>query len=656
MSAITRSRGASPAWVGAPISTYIAFGVIAVVITLAHAKGLTGSFVLDDDLTILGNASIRHLDDWRALLNPTSVFCRGRPLLNLSFALNFAAGGTAVTGYHVTNLAIHVLNAWVLWALVRRTMATTKFPERTGVSAEMLALGVAVAWGCHPLGTAAVTYVSQRAESLMGLFYLLTLYCFARGTVQGRTAWWQFGAVIFCAAGMAVKEVMVTAPLMCLCYDRAFVSGTFDKALRSHWRVYVGMGASWLLLAALMFGNDFLGRVVGSATPDMPGEAYPITQLRAVAHYARLVVWPNPLVFDYGMDLAVFRQFPLVWSAGLVCGLLIAAGWAWLRRPPVGMAGVWFFLLLAPTSTFVRIAGQPIAENRAYLPAIAIVTLMVVGAAAMLGRRGVIAIAAIALALGVQTSRRSGDYRSRLALWQDTVAKLPGNHRAQSWLGHALLDLPGRYAEAIQHLQRARELGPWDMDTHQNLGTGYLRDPKYFPEAIGCFETVVKRRPDDPMVLTLMGIALAMNGVRLDEARGYLEKAVRLRPDRGDFQKALGAVLLKLPGREGDAAAHLETAVRLTPDDMEAHLYAGNAYLDRPGGLDRALVHYTNAVRLNPNAPIGWFHLGSALMRAGRFAEAERCLQNTLALSPGFAPAINKLAELRAATATPQSR
>ena len=106
--------------------------------------------------------------------------CSTRPLVGFTLAVNYAIGGLEPWGYHAVNLAVHILAALVLFGLVRRTLPNPRLRERIGGAATALALVVALLWLLHPLQTESVTYVSQRAEALMGLFYLLTLYCTAR--------------------------------------------------------------------------------------------------------------------------------------------------------------------------------------------------------------------------------------------------------------------------------------------------------------------------------------------------------------------------------------------------------------------------------------------------------------------------------------------
>ncbi|MGA2605784.1 MAG: hypothetical protein ABSG14_16325, partial [Verrucomicrobiia bacterium] len=194
----------------------------------AYHNSFQGPFILDDVPSILENPQIRHLWPIGEALSPSAnSMVGGHPVVNLSLAVNYALGGLAVWGYHALNLTIHILAALTLFGIVRRTLARPKLREQFGASGEWVALAVAVLWTIHPLQTEAVTYLSERGESLMGLFYLLTLYGFLRGVESPGHGRWFVLSVAACALGMATKEVMVTAPLMVLLYDRTFVSQSF---------------------------------------------------------------------------------------------------------------------------------------------------------------------------------------------------------------------------------------------------------------------------------------------------------------------------------------------------------------------------------------------------------------------------------------------
>ncbi len=257
-------------------------------------------------------------------------------------------------GYHIFNLIVHTLGSLALFGLVRRTLLQPALRARFGSAATPLALAVALLWAVHPLLTEAVTYVVQRAESLMGLFYLLTLYCFIRGTksasdtpgagrrrspaaaptlMDRRRKVWLLAAVGTCALGMATKEVMVSAPLLVLLYDRTFVAGSWRDAWAQRKGFYLSLGATWLLLGWLVLGTENRGGTAGLGLGDSVW-TYALTQTRAIVLYLKLALWPHPLVFDYGTEAIEHLADALPFA--LVIALLIASAavalWRWPSR------------------------------------------------------------------------------------------------------------------------------------------------------------------------------------------------------------------------------------------------------------------------------------------------------------------------------------
>jgi len=146
---------------------------------------------------------------------------------------------------------------------VRRTLLLPGLRYRYGEAALPLAAFAALLWTLHPLQTESVTYISQRAESLMGLFYLLTLYGFIRSVTAESRNCWLILSVTACLCGMATKQNMVTVPVLVLLSDRAFVSGSFRAALASRRWYYVSLAATWVWLGFLMHRSSLTAVSVG---------------------------------------------------------------------------------------------------------------------------------------------------------------------------------------------------------------------------------------------------------------------------------------------------------------------------------------------------------------------------------------------------------
>lgn len=633
------------------------WGVLAIVgaAGVAYHNSFHGPFVFDDESSIVTNPTIRSMAG--ALSPPTTnVTAQGRPILNLSLAVNYALGGTAVAGYHALNLIIHALAGLTLFGIVRRVGVAAGTPAAT--HATPLALAVALLWIVHPLQTESVTYIIQRAESLVGLFYLLTIYCFVRavgqvsdlplsgyaGGSKTRPTFWLALAILACLLGMATKEVMATAPLMVLFLDRTFFAGTFGGALRRRPGFYAALAATWLLLAWLVAqagGNrgGSVGFGVGIGWWD-----YWLTQFKAISHYLRLSFWPQPLVFEYGAfwirDLSEIAVPVLV-----VVGLLAATLSALWRRSRLGILGVWFFGILAPTSLAPG-TTQMIVEHRMYLPLAAVIVVGVVGVRAVFAARRRVAkgvLAAIVIALTALTIRRNEDYGSDVALWSDTVAKAPKNPLAHFMLADAQ-ERAGNLAAALAGYERTLALKPNFSIGHEKLGELLFKQSRS-TEAIEHFETALRLQPDYADAHANLGNAL-LTAERPADAVPHLEKAVRLMPDSGFARYNLGNALTGL-GRSSEAIPHYEAAVRANPDLVEAQYNLANA-LAASGRQRDAIAHYEAALRVRPGYTAAHHNLGSALFELGRLAEAAQHYETTLRLSPDFPNARANLERVRA--------
>lgn len=614
--------------------------VVIVVATLAaYANSLHGPFVFDDASSIVTNPTIQDLSSMGTVLAgpPTNVTAQGRPVFNLSLAVNYALGGTNVVGYHVANIVIHALAALCLFGLVRRTFALMDVGAERRVRYNTPDLGafvVALLWAVHPLQTESVTYVIQRAESLMGLFYLLTVYAFVRSTESeaGRIRW-QVLAVAACALGMATKEVMVTAPLMVLFYDRTLVAPSFAMALRRRWKFYAALAATWLIVVALLWqsgGNR--GGSVGFGVGLDPW-AYWLTQFQAVATYLRLTVWPEPLVFEYG-TLLVGDLVDVAVEALLVLTLLAVTVHGLLRRSAVGFAGAWFFGILAPTSLAPG-TTQMIVEHRMYLSLAAVLAVGVAGSFRWVGAGGarwlLAGWLAVALVAGGLTVRRNLDYRTDLGLWRDTVVKRPENPLAHFMLAGAQERL-GQTDAALASYEEAVRLKPNFSVGQENLGELLLKLGRR-AEAIARFEAALRLQPEYADAHMNLGNALVAEG-RVADAVPHLREAARIAPRMAEMRFNLGNALAAV-GQPAEAIAEFKAALSLKAVNPAVHVAANYELanlLAMTGRPAEAVPYYEAALKVRPDLVAAQHNLGSALLQLGRFDEAVRAYETVLRL------------------------
>jgi protein O-mannosyl-transferase len=593
---------------------WLAGALLALLTTAAYLNSFRGVFLFDDLPSIVDNPALRSLT--QSLAPPTAggLTVSGRPLLAFSFALNHAVSGLDVWSYHLVNLAIHLANGLLLAGILRRTLRQPALAARWQDDAPAVALIATALWLLHPLQTESVTYIVQRAESLVALCFFATWWFLIRASEEPTRRGWAIAAFIACLAGMAAKEVMATAPFVLVLYDRLFLAVSWREVWTRRGWLHAALAATWLLLAALMITTGGRGGTAGFGTP-MSALDYALTQFHAIAHYLRLFVWPHPLVLDYGT--ALVTDWPRVLPAAvLVLGLAGLSAWGAWRGRAWGFCGLFFFVVLAPSSSVVPIASQTMAEHRTYLPLAGLCALVAAAGVTWLRARVWIAFVFVAAALGATTWSRNADYASRIGLYEDLAARRPSNARALALLAD-YHQREGNLEAAQLWLERSVALEPV-VESLNNLGN-VLQARGDLAGARSLFERALALRPSDPTTLSNLGNALAAEG-RTEEAIARFEAALRAKPD-------LVAALYNLAntfsqaGRFAEAVARYEQALQITPDDAEARANY-SATLMELGRVDEAIAQIREAVRRRPDHAGLRNACGVMLARAGRLHEA----------------------------------
>jgi len=341
-------------------------------------NALQAPFVWDDDNAIASNQSIHHIT---TSLNPAlETPLSGRPVVSLSFGLNYAFAGNDPFSYHLVNLAIHVANALLLFGIVRRTLGRQNRDSKSK-SGDGIALAVALIWMVHPLVSETVDYATQRTESLMGLFFLLTLYASIRAREPKQSSVWTSAAILSCAAGMATKESMAVAPIAVVLYDLVFEFDSFGRALAARRVLYGGLALTWVELGVLLWRwpKSMAGGTAASSL------TYALNQAQMIGRYLWLSFWPHSLVVDYGLPQPLHVS-DVAAQLIVIAVLVTLTAIALFRWPAFGFLGAMFFLTLAPTSSVIPIRTEVGAERRMYLPLAALVVIVVVLAARAFGR------------------------------------------------------------------------------------------------------------------------------------------------------------------------------------------------------------------------------------------------------------------------------
>jgi tetratricopeptide (TPR) repeat protein/uncharacterized membrane protein (UPF0127 family) len=605
-----------------PVSVWPMMLMIVLIGLVAYFNSLAGSFVFDDRSNIVENPAIRQV--WPSLAD----LAKGRPVVTLTLAWNFAVSQLRPWSYHVVNFVIHLLAALTLFGIVRRTWAFARGDLDRLRTGAFIGMTVALLWLVQPLQTESVTYIIQRCESLMGLFYLLVIYCVVRRAESpAHVALWSAAAVTACALGMGTKEVMVTAPLMAMLFDRIYLGGT----IRRNWRLYIGLCCTWLILfVPLAFTYEY--KIAGFTLPGLTPRLYASAQPGAILHYLRLSIWPQPLCLDYVDWPLPHSGEELVFPWLIIGGLVIATLVALIVRPKLGFLGAWFFVILAPTSSIMPIADL-VVEHRMYLSLAALIVLAVVTAHALVGDRlqfftkCVLVGCVLFLYVGM-TAVRNLDYRSEVAIWQATLDVRPDNPRARLNLG-AALDAAGRPDEAVEQytailaLSDSRVVRPFRTTAEYNLGIAKLRAGD-LDGAMALFSAVLHNNPDHLGAANNLGLTYWAKR-DFTRAATCFREATRLNPDAARSHFYLGLALHDM-GNEKAAQQAFADGLRLEPNwpqmaANEAWRQATHPITARRCGLE-AVFLARQASLTGGDEPEHFDALGAAYAESGKFPEA----------------------------------
>lgn len=553
--------------------------ILIVAMLAVYANSLTAPFIFDDEFL---SREVAQKNFYQLVHPGISGF---RPLYKLSIALNYHLNGTHVWSYHLVNILIHAINTIWVFIIVEKTLLLPCFEGRFKGSARWLGLLSALFWGLHPLNTQAVTYISQRCEIMMAMFYLLTLLCLIKVHEHRDSKAWQAAAIMCLFCGFISKEAMISAPLILVIYDRLFLKKTFKAVFTDHRVFYVGMGAVLLMpfLYLTMKGqlSDYLSYLTGRH--NISTWHYLLTQPAVVLHYLKLSFLPTGLCFDYLWPIEPHLVHALL---PISFWLLLAALLAYLlvKRTFIGFPLLFFAVNILPRSSII-VSTNAAVEYRMYLPLIGVIVFTVLCIYSLLkthwiqpalnGKLLLMVPTVAIIALGVLTFRRNQVYHSKYTLWRDTVSKAPDNYRALNYLGI--------------ELSRKRQMAG----------------------AQTCFEKALKLKPGNIISLTNLG--------NIKAETGDLDAAIML------YNRALRWEILR---RKDIYKYYLKNT----------HQNLAKAYF-RKHLFQKSLMHFERALEYAPEDAALLYDLGYFHLQMRDSQKAERCFKKALQADPEFEPA-----------------
>ncbi len=610
--------------------------LIVVLAGAVYVNSLNNAFTYDDVSTIEENFSLRDMGNLVHLFGPDyfriSKEASYRPVVTLSYFLDYRLWRVKPSGYHLTNVFFHALNGVLLYLVAKSLL------KRRGA-----ALAAALLFCLHPIVTEPVNAVSFREDLQMLTFSLLSFLAYEKFSAAKNKG----GLAALCSISFLLallsKESALIVPGLFLLREFCF-HPDFAREIRRKDTVYTAL---FLVLAGYLIVRFALLRSpveTGFVAGPLPLRILTMTTVFFL--YLKLLLFPLTLSIEYVSPLATSLFEPKVFFSILALAVIFSATIRLRRRFPGAVFAVWwFFLALLPAANVFPLYN-PVAERYLYFPLAGLCLLPALAGAAAFARLRkpgrILLVSSFVLILGLYAGRtfvRNRDWKDPLVLYEKTVAACPNSARFCNNLGMTY-SRQGRYVEAIPFLKKALELDPGLRNARLNLGIVYQARGD-FDQAIALFKETIGLEPRNVEAHNSLALAYLEKGMA-DEALPELKKARELDPNNAFIHFNLGGAYEKK--KQFDLAAEeYGIAAKLNPDDAEAH-YRLAAMCQELKKTDEAVAGYQRALKLDPSLSLAWNNLGALYLEKKSYAEAIEYFRKALALDPGLVVAWNNLA------------
>ncbi|MDO8427120.1 MAG: tetratricopeptide repeat protein, partial [Deltaproteobacteria bacterium] len=581
------------------------------------------SFQFDDYLYVIDYCKAHPLKDFWP---PYGT----RYLTYLSFALNYRFGGLNPFGYHAINTLIHVMNGLLVFGIVSATFKApvmSKGEEEGSGLPFAVALTSALIFVAHPVQTEAITYISQRFASLATLFYLLSLFLYAKWRLSSSGAGFALylGSILSALFAQKTKEISFTLPFVIVFYEFVFFrGGNAGRRLLSLIPFLLALLIIPLTIFGFGLGLPGGGGGIGEEIRNLQlrdlatisRHDYLITQFRVLVTYLRLLALPINQNIEY--DYPMFRSaldpqvvFSFLFLLIIFSSAVYALYRAVLKRSPLILLAssgvIWFFAAISIESSIIPIKDV-IFEHRLYLPgfgaslAFSAICFYLIGRLrpASFIKPAIALIILTVVPLSIAAYRRNSVWRDEVTLYEDAVKKSPFKERVRYNLAWAY-QMKGDPDKALKEYLEDLRLDPKKEKAHYNIAVIYQTKGNG-QEALKHFAEAIRLNPANAIAYYNMAL--------IYQARGDAKSAI-------------------LSGLQ---------AITIDPGYGDAHYNLAWAYSEQ-GDDTEAIAHFREVIRLNPDSADALYNLGLIYKKEGKTAEAKDAFTAALKARPDYAQA-----------------
>lgn len=587
--------------------------LLLVLVFTVYLNSFKNQFVLDDLELVINNPLIK---SWQNVIN---IFKLGlfpgltlgenfyRPIQSFSFMLDYSFWHQNPLGYHLTNIFIHSLNAILIFIIITVILQN-----------KWVAVVTSVLFAVHPIHTAAITYISGRADPLATLFSLISLIFFINYSNAGqefkKTIFYVISVISFVLALMS-KEVSLVFPLFLVLLDRLFLKKEEKESFAKIW--FKRYGIFLCVVVAYIIFRGFNFNVSVSAINKLSFSTRILTACYILASYLKILSLPLNLHMDRAVK-PVSDIFNFYSMSGLI--LMIISSYVFIRNRKVSktmlFASAWFLIGFLPVSNLFFPLNALMAEHWMYFPSIGFFMLVALilynlSKTNFLRWPVLIFVVVAVIFLSILTIKQNFTWKDRQTLYKYTLKFSPDRPRMHTYLGNDYADR-GLFDKALAEYNEAIRLNSEYAENYSNLGNLYQKMARY------------------------------------DDAIDMYKKAILLNPKLVSAYNNLGNVLAK-KGEFSLAVENYNNAIKLSPYDYEIFINLANVYL-KIGNFSNAVDIYKKAIFFNANLPAEvYYNIGIACASENDFVDAVKYWKKTINIDPNFQKAKSNLEVLKSA-------
>ena len=542
------------------------------------------------------------------------------PLTWLSLMVDASLYGKWAGGFHLTNLALHVVNVCLVFLLWR---------QLTGEEGPSIC--VAALFAVHPQHVESVAWVTERKDVLSTLFGLLALMAYARYASKSR--WFDYALMLVSfVLSLMSKQMWITLPLLLLLLDY-WPLGRFQAL---GWRRLIWEKLPLFALTAIfsliaLYAQSRQGALI--TLDQMPFPLRAANALVSSVAYLASTIWPTRLSFFYPRPIGSLPLVQVLGAGGVLAGVTGLVLWQRRRRPYLLVGWLWYLIALLPVIGLVQIASQARADRYMYLPHLGLFVMLVWGIRSFwpLGTRWLaLATAVVVTAMALTCRQQVSTWRDNRSLAGHALALNPNNVMALITLGAA--NLKDNPEEAIKYYQRANVVAPGVETVHTGLGRAH-RQLGQMDLALQQFELALIANPNWVGALSGRGRIRVERGEVASGIEDYL-KALSLEPDAYTIRNNLALAYFQLGDYER-SAEQFRLALAIEPDSVPMHQNLGLVCM-KLGRFEEAAAEYRRALDLGPPSPEILMDLSMAYGKLGRLDDARQAYESAIRLDPKF--------------------